>query len=188
MGLTCADPNFELLDLSSSSPHVRVESLGPQADGSLGLDVIVDAGTPWGQLIAQVTARLRGQVPGEAGVIEHEAHVRLQASIINKLEVNPLMFAVGHVLPGRSFESTVRLRRADGLGFKVTRAEVLNAVPADIQVAIEPFKIGVTEGVILRLKGQSADYLGLVRAQVAFETDIPGEGPRQLSVMGIVRE
>jgi hypothetical protein len=54
-------------------------------------------------------------------------------------------------------------------------------------VETEPYQIGAKHGVILRVKGQSGDYMGLINGQVRFETDIPGEGSHLLPVLGKIR-
>ncbi len=185
--LTCVDPNFQLLELKASSPSVRVESLGPQANGSHGIEVIVDPSATWGMLNAAVTARLRGTLKDTGEQVEHEAEMRIQASIVHQLTVEPMLFAVGHVLPGRSFERVVRLEQLDGKPFQVTSAKMLRPVPASMQVEIEPYEISGKPGVLLRVKGLTGDYMGLISGQVSFETDIPGEGPHVLPVMGMIR-
>jgi hypothetical protein len=188
MVLTCVDPEFELLELTSSSKWVTAEALGRRSDGSYDVAIALDPGAPWGMLNMTITAKVRGRQQAAAELLEHSTEVRLQGSLIHKLEVSPLIFGVGHVLPGRSFDRSIRLRHTDNAMFKVTKAELLNPVPKDMEVLIEPFKIGFKNGVVLRVKGQSGDYMGLIRAQVRFETDILGEQPHVISVMGIVRE
>ena len=184
--LTCLDPAFELLDLKTGHRNLSAREVGRRADGAREIELAFDEKTPWGQINVSVQARIRGVV--EERTIEHTASLHINAAIYGDLRVQPTMYAVGHVLPGRTFERRAQLRSASGLPFQVTEARVDGSKPPGMTVRAEPFLRGGVSGMELVLSGDAGDYLGLIRGNVVFNTDLPGETPRSIPVMGIVRE
>lgn len=187
LSLTCRDTGFEVLSVNANHPSVRVTA-GERQGGTLPLEVVVGPEAPWGAFNTAIQVRLSGRPKPDEPPVEHTATVPVNLELFGDLQVRPTLFAVGHVLPGRTFSRKVELRRADGQPFQVTRAEVLNSQPPGMKVEAVVVDAGTEQGVSLVVSGEAGDYLGLVRATVRFETDIPGEEPRTLPVMGIVRE
>ncbi len=187
MTLTCRDPEFEVLAVTANHPSVRVTA-GERRGGSLPLEVVVGPEAPWGAFNTVIQVRLSGR-PGDCEpAVEHTATVPVNLELFGALNVRPTLFAVGHVLPGRTFTRKIELRRGDGQPFQVTRAEVLNSQPPGMTVEAEVVDAGTEQGVSLVISGDAGDYLGLIRGTVRFETDVPGEEPRTVPIMGIVRE
>jgi len=187
LALTCRDPQFEVLAVTANHPSVTVTA-GERQGGTLPLEVVVGPEAPWGSFNTVVQVRLSGRPKDGEAPVEHTATLPVNLELFGDLRVRPTMFAVGHVLPGRTFSRKVELRHQNGQPFQVTRAEVLNSQPPGIRVETEVVDAGTEQGVSLVVSGEAGDYLGLIRATVSFETDIPGEGPRTIPIMGIVRE
>jgi len=186
--LTCADPNFELLEIKSGSLYVDVLDVGRQADGRHAIDVVVTHNAPWGQMNGSIQGTVRGTVPGEDAPRDHQLQVSVHANLFGDLRVQPTMLAVGHVRPKGSIDRRVRLTNATGEPFQVLSAEVRNGTPADMQVRAEPVSDARGTGYDLILSGAAGDYMGLIRGIVAVTTDIPGEQERTLPIYGVVRE
>ena len=185
--VNCVDPEFELLELIPAHRNLTAQMIGRRADGAYEIELTFDEFTPWGQMNCSVQARVRGAVELGAPREEHLAVLNITASVYGDLHAEPTLFLVGHVLPGRKFEKRIKLTHASGKPFQVTSTEVLNPKPTDMRARTEPFEEGGVRGYYLIVEGDTGDYLGLIRAQIAVTTDIPGESERQVSVMGIVR-
>jgi len=186
--LSCVDPEFELVDLNPTHPAVTATPGERRPDGIQPIDVVIDESAPWGAFNCAVRVTLRGKVEPESATIQHVVDLSVNASLFGDLRVQPTMFAVGQVLPGRTFTRKIELRHIDGDPFDVTSLEVLNSQPPGITVRQELVNQGTEQGWTLVIDGDAGDYLGLIRATVRFETSVPGEAPRSIPVMGIVRE
>lgn len=185
--MKCVDQNFELLGLTPAHRNLTAEHVGRRADGALEIQLTFDEQTPWGQMNCSVRAQVRGSVRAGEDPIEHEAVLNINAEVFGDLRAKPTLFLVGHVLPGRTFEKRSVLTHAKGLPFNVVSARVLNSQPPGMKVRTEALGPGGQGGYQLIVSGDAGDYQGLIRAQVSFITDIPGESEHQLAVMGIVR-
>ena len=188
VNLSCADPNFEVLELLTGNRYLTTNNLGKQADGTYKIELVFGSDTPWGQQTCSVQAKVRGRVDGEGEVIEHTALLSISAWVFGELRVEPTLFAVGYVPLKGNFERVVSLKHISHLPFEVTRAEVIDSQPPGMTVVIEPYDKGIDKGVVLRVKGEAGDYQGLIRGSVVFETNIPGEQARTVPIMGIVRK
>ncbi|MFT7670687.1 MAG: hypothetical protein ACI8X5_003398, partial [Planctomycetota bacterium] len=182
------DPNLEIMNLVPAHKNLTVREVGHGDDGSYELELTFDEGTPWGQMNCAVRASVRGSIrPGDEPV-EHTAILNVTASVFGDLRVEPTMFLVGHVLPGRSFQKQAVLTNATGQPFQVLSVSVINSKPPGIRVRAEAINGDPSQGYNLIVNGDAGDYLGLIRGQVMVQTNIPGEIERQLALMGIVRQ
>jgi hypothetical protein len=182
--LACVDPEFELLALTSQVPGVSARESGRGPDGSREITLTIANSAPWGSLAGAVQARVRGRRPGEEQPVERTAEVFLAAMLVGDLRLDPIFFAVGRVEPRGRVDYTVRLTSRSGTPFRVVSARVERSQPPGLGVHSRPSPQG---GVDLVLEGDVGDYLGLIRAEVVFETDLVGEQERRLAVQGIVR-
>lgn len=186
--LSCADPEFELQGLLPTHPAVTATAGERRSDGVLPIEVVIGADAPWGAFNCAVQATLLGRPEPGAERIEHRVDLTLNASLFGDLRVQPTLFAVGQVLPKRTFSRKIELRHVDGAPFQVTSLDVLNSQPPGITARLKQVDRGTEQGWTIVIDGDAGDYLGLIRATVRFETNVPGEEPRSIPVMGIVRE
>jgi hypothetical protein len=182
--LTCVDPNFELVSLTSSNPHLTAVEGQRQPNGDLWIELVLDDTTPWGMFNASVTAKVRGVRSAGEEPMERDAILHVGASIFGDLEVTPNLFSVGRVAPGGRISFSVVLKSAENKPFQLTRAEVLNSQPPGMTLRGEPNPGG---GLRVFVEGDVGDYEGLIRGTAVLETDLEGEGERRLPVIGIVR-
>jgi len=182
--LTCLDPDFELLDLSTGSPLLAASEAGRRPDGGREIEVSVAESAPWGALSAVLRARIAGRRPGQDEVVQHTAELIISSTLVGNLRVEPPFFAVGQVEPRARVHYVVQLTHRSRAPFRVLDARVESSQPPGLGVRPEPAADG---SVRLVLEGDVGDYLGLIRATVVLETDIPGEQTRRLPVQGMVR-
>jgi hypothetical protein len=183
--LTCEDPSFTIETISCSNPNVDVTIVEDSSPGPRTIEVTVRDTAPWGQLVGNIKARVRGRVPPGNEEIVHEFQFNSHARIFGELRTDKTMFAVGKVRPGSDFSYEVRLTRAGGEAFQLLDLGVDNSVPPGMRVSAEPLADG---GYKLVLSGSSGTHLGYVRGQVRFATNVPGEPARRLPIAGNVAE
>ncbi|MED6335650.1 MAG: DUF1573 domain-containing protein [Planctomycetota bacterium] len=181
--LTCEDPSFTIESISCSNPNVDVTLVEDSSPGPRTVEVTVRDTAPWGQLVGNIKARVRGRVPPENAEVVHDFQFNSHARIFGDLRTDKTMFAVGKVRPGAELRYEVRLTRASGEAFQLLDLGVDNSVPPGMKVSAEPLAEG---GYKLVLTGSSGTHLGYVRGQVRFATDVPGEPARRLSIAGNV--
>ena len=182
--LTCVDPNFELVSLTSSNPHLTAAEGARQPNGDLSIELTIDDTTPWGMFNASVTAKVRGVRAAGEEPMERDAILHVGASVFGDLEVTPNLFSVGRVAPRGKVSFSVVLKSADNKPFELTRAEVQNSQPPGMVLRSEPNPGG---GLRVFVEGDVGDYEGLIRGTAVLETNLEGEGERRLPIMGIVR-
>jgi Protein of unknown function (DUF1573) len=189
--LTCVDPAFEVLDLKTSNPNLTAIELERRANGDRVFELTLGDQTPWGMFNATVIAKVKGlrTVTNEEGVDvqemqERDAILHVGASVFGDLEVTPNLFSVGRVVPKGKVNFSVVLKSTEGKDFKLTTAVVENSQPPGMTLRSEPNPGG---GIRVFVEGDVGDYEGLIRGTAVMETDLEGEGPRRLPIMGIVR-
>lgn len=182
--LSCVDPAFELISLTSSNENLVAEAGERAANGDLPVTLTLRDTAPWGMFNATVTARVRGVREAGEGAIERDAILHVGASVFGDLEVAPNLFSVGRVAPRGKINFSVIMSSADGNPFEVTRAEVLNSQPPGMTLRTEPLPDGTVR---VYVEGEAGDYEGLIRGTAVLETNLEGEGERRLPIMGIVR-
>jgi len=185
--LTCDDEDFELLGLSCSNPNVRVELVETRPGGVRVLEVTALDTAPWGQLIGIVTVSVRGRLDPSAEPIEHTFQFTSHAQVFGELAIDKTMFAVGKVRPGASFRFEARLTRDGEAPFEIVDLGVDNSQPPGMSVRAEPLTDGAN-GYLLVLSGESGSYLGYIRGQVRFATNVAGEPTRRIAVAGNVAD
>ncbi|HIG10119.1 MAG: DUF1573 domain-containing protein [bacterium] len=183
--LTCVDPDFELLDLRSTNPHLTAVETGRSVDGTRTIELTLDDSAPWGMFNVSVIAKVRGVREPGAEVQERDVLLHVGASIFGDLEVKPNLFSVGRVQPRGRISFSVVLKSADGNDFELTRAVVENSTPPGMTLRSEPLSEG---GLRVFVEGEVGDFLGLIRGTAVMETSLAGEGERRLPIMGMVRQ
>lgn len=181
--MSCPDPALEVLSVSANNPHVKAELVEQGGERSVVVTLLDSA--PWGMLTGEVALEVRGRPEPGMEPIEHKATLGFNAQLFGEIQLDRTLFAVGRVDPGASFRSEVIVTRTNHAPFQITSALLENPTLQSMTVAIEPLPKG--EGIKLVLSGESGSYLGLIRANVRMQTDVPGEQERAIPVMGIVR-
>jgi hypothetical protein len=183
--LTCVDPEFVLVSVAPGNKQIAARDLGAASEGGRRIEVTLSDTLPWGPFISSISARVRGRLEGREEPVDHLVRMSLSASMLGDLRIEPDFFTVGRVPPGGVIRYEALLSSASGSPFEVTELHIEGSQPPGMEVRIEATPEG---GKRLLLEGETGDYLGLIRGWVVFSTDLPGEGPRRLSVMGIVRK
>ncbi|MDP6537936.1 MAG: DUF1573 domain-containing protein [Planctomycetota bacterium] len=183
--LTCEDPSFVIESIECTNPHVDVAIVDDTNPGPRTVEVTLGAKAPWGQVVGNITARVRGRVPPGDEEVVHEVRFNAHARVFGDLRTDKTMFAVGKVTPGAEFRYEVHLSRASGQPFALLDLGVDNAQPPGMTVTSRPAPEG---GYTLVLTGASGGHRGYIRGQVRFATDVPGEPARRLAIAGNVAE
>lgn len=184
--LRCADPELEIVELQCTNPHFRAELEG---DGASGREIVVTMlpSAPWGTVTANLRLKVRGRVEPGAEPVEHSTDIGMSAQVFGEIELDRTLFAIGRVDPGAAFRAEVLVTRSTGKPFALLEARLESPTPSTMTLTSEPLDRPGQVGYRLIVSGESGGHLGLVRASVAFRTDVPGEPERTIQVMGMVR-
>lgn len=164
-------------------------SQGASNDALLGaIDLRLVAPSRRGAFASSVVVTLRAPADETAPERVYELKIPVRASVYGAVQTEPDGFYVGHVLPGGSVDFDVRLRRPDGSAFGMTVTEVQNCTVEGMTLAATPGQDDQGHFVELSLEGEVGGYLGALRGQALLHTNIEGDTPFKLPIMGMVRE
>lgn len=184
--LRCSDPAFEILGVTSTSPHFTARAVADAAGGR-ALEVTLLSTAPWGAVNGQVQIDVRGRVrPGEEP-IQHRLGAGVNAQLFGEVELDRTNFSVGRVDPGAPFTCELQVTRPSGEPFLMLEARLVEPVPSTMSVRSEPLAGEGASGYRLIVSGETGGHLGVVRGNVVFRTDVPGEEERKVPIMGLVR-
>lgn len=184
--LSCDDPDLLVESVTSRNPHFACQVVTGE-DGGRELEVVLRPTAPWGQNFTSIQIAVLGRPTPEAVPVQHEMSVSVNARVFSDIETDMGMFGVGRIDPGASFRYEVKVLRESDEPFAIVDTHVAQSIPPGMSVRSEPLAEGEGNGYRLVLEGETGDYIGTIRGQVRFTTDVAGEGERTLSVMGIVR-
>jgi hypothetical protein len=180
------DPGVRIVDATSRSPYV-IPNVVVDDKGNTVLKIVLSDRAPKGRFNASVKLRLGGTPAGASKPVQYEMDLPVAATLFHFVQPDPNAFFVGRVDPGGSVRHSIRLVHADGAPFKVVTADVTGDSVSGLYVRPEPFSEGSRRGVDLVLQGPVGSHMGQLRGKVHVVTDIPGEGPLQFDIMGMVR-
>lgn len=111
------------------------------------------------------------------------AQVIMTGVVQGDVSIVPPSLAFRRTVPGEPFEGAVRVKRTDGVSFRVLRASFPDDVPGSMRARIEVD----SDEFIIRVEGVGDAKNGQFRTDLIIETDVPGEEKITVPVTGVNR-
>lgn len=193
--VTSADPNLEITSIKPNSPLIQArlvnDEAGPaprnSADESTQrfIEVTISDNMPWGRTFGAVEVMTRGRVRPGAPLLEHRMTLTVNAILFGEVIVDPFPIQFGVVPDGGTLEKPVTLTSRSGKPFGIVSAEFVNCPITGLQADLQPVPGGGV-GHTIRVHGPAGDFRGVIRGTLRVVTDVPGEPPLELQLLGRV--
>lgn len=181
----CADPGAVVLEVSSMHPQLEVTQLGEDEQGWQRLELRLAPDAPWGSFIGRVSVRVRGVAVAGAEPIAYFGRLLIQAMLFDELRADPHYLSVGMIQPGVPFRAHSEIWHRGGKPFELTSLRFEEANPSTMTARTEPLE-GARVGYRVILEGQVDAPGGGITGVLVVESDVEGEEPFRLSIMGRV--
>lgn len=182
----CAvDPNFTIVSVKTTNPHISAEALPPAPGESKRTIVIhVSPMATWGSLFAWLEVAGSGRPSPDATPIVHTAKIRVQGQLFGQLRASPWdTFRFG-AKPGETFERHIQITRANGEPFELHSATV---VRCDLPGATVSVRKLAPHSYDLIFKATADRLRPMAEGLVTITTNVPGEEQIDIPIAGVVR-
>jgi hypothetical protein len=193
--LTYRDADIEFMSVGTNNPHLTAELVetglvatneGGQERYKAIIELSLSDEAPWGLLYAnRLNMRVRVRPTPDAEPIVQPYTVHISGRVFGEIEANPALLSVGTFPAGRTFEKSLVLSRSSGEPLSITEATVAESTMPGVEVRVEPIDEASARVVLF---GDTAEYKGSIRGQIALQTNVQDEGELKIRFAGFARK